>query len=50
MLARVAPDKPFDEAAFQQTFRQMDKNSDGLVSKEELFLSLVEKAKNQQAA
>ena len=44
MLAKVMPNQPFDEEKFEQTFRAMDKNSDGLVSKEELFQSLLEKA------
>ena len=49
MLQRVKPDAEFDEEAFQVNFQAMDKNNDGTVSKQELFQSLVEKAKQAHA-
>ena len=45
MLERVKPDGNFDEEKFQETFRAMDKNNDGSVSKQELFESLLNKAR-----
>ena len=40
----IKPGQPFDEAEFENTFTKMDKNSDGTVSKQELFDSLKAKA------
>ena len=45
MMQRVKPDAEFNEEKFEQNFETLDKNNDGTVSKQELFLSLVEKAK-----
>ena len=49
MLHSVKPDAQFDEEAFQKNFQNMDKNDDGTISKDELFQSLVEKARQAQA-
>ena len=49
MFLRVKPDGVFDEGKFQENFAQLDKNSDGSVSKIELLQSLVEKAKQAGA-
>ena len=49
MLQRVKPDAEFDEAKFRQNFESMDKNNDGTVSKQELFQSLVDKARQANA-
>ena len=49
MLQRVKPDAQFDEAKFRQNFEAMDKNNDGTVSKQELFQSLVDKARQANA-
>ena len=49
MLLRMKPDAEFDERAFQENFKSMDKNKDGIVSKAELFRSIIEKA-NQTSA
>ena len=45
MLLRVKPDAEFDEAAFQENFKAMDKNKDGIINKAELFKSIIEKAR-----
>ena len=45
MMQRVKPDAVFNEEKFEENFITLDKNQDGSVSKQELFLSLVEKAK-----
>ena len=49
MLQRVKPDAQFDEEKFRQNFSAMDKNNDGTVSKQELFQSLVDKARQANA-
>ena len=49
MLHRVKPDQEFDEAKFEQKFAAMDKNQDGSVSKQELFQSLLETARQADA-
>ena len=49
MLLSIRPDAPFDEAAFQVRFAELDKNHDGTVSKQELFQSLVDKARASNA-
>ena len=49
MLQRVKPDAEFDEAKFRENFASMDKNNDGSVSKQELFQSLVDKARQANA-
>ena len=49
MLQRVKPDAELDEAKFHEDFASMDKNNDGTVSKQELFQSLVDKARQANA-
>ena len=49
MLEQVKPDAEFDLEASKENFRNMDKNHDGTVSKQELFQSLVDKAKAAHA-
>ena len=44
LLKSVKGDAPFDEEKFEKNFAELDKNADGLVSKYELFQSLVKKA------
>ena len=44
MFQRVKPDGEFDEDKFEENFSTMDKNSDGTISKQELFQSLLQKA------
>ena len=44
MFQRVKPDGEFDEDKFEENFATMDKNSDGTISKQELFQSLLQKA------
>ena len=39
------PNEPFDEAEYEATFQKLDKNQDGTVDKDELFASLMEKAR-----
>ena len=49
MLQKIKPDGTLDEEKFEETFAKMDKNADGMVSQEELFQSLVEKAQAAHA-
>ena len=49
MLHRVKPDADFDEAAFQENYKSLDKNNDGTVSKAELLQSIIEKARQKGA-
>ena len=46
MMTQLKPDSTFDEAKFEENFQKLDKNQDGKVSFDELFKSLVEKAKS----
>ena len=45
LFKQVSPGGSMNEAKFEETFNKLDKNSDGSVSREELYASLVEKAK-----
>ena len=45
LFKQVCPGGSMNEAKFEETFNKLDKNSDGSVSREELYASLVEKAK-----
>ena len=42
---QTRPGQPFDEDAFQDHFDHLDKNEDGTVSRAELLLSMMEKAR-----
>ena len=44
MMAKLKPDAEFNEEKFEENFTALDKNSDGLVSFDELWKSLIEKA------
>ena len=45
----IKPDAPFNEAEFEDNFKVLDVNGDGTVGKDELFLSLYNKAKDAGA-
>ena len=45
LLQHTDPDAPFNEEIFQDTFKKMDKDHNGCVSKAELLTSLIEKAR-----
>lgn len=45
MWKAIQPDQAFDEAAFEASFAQMDKNGDGTVSLEELTADFLQKAR-----
>ena len=42
----IKPGSVFDDAEFEENFTQLDKNSDGTVSKQELLESLYKKAQD----